>query len=176
MAECGVIGPDERVELIDGEVVPLSAHDKIHSDSVALANNLLVRLYGETHLVRVGLPVQVGEFSEPEPDFSLVRPEHLAEAARHPTEPDLVIEISFTSLAYDRMKKTSLYASAGIPEYWIVNLSERCLERHTEPGPDKTAPFGHSYAVRKVFGEQDEIKPTQVPGGAVRVGEMMAPG
>ena len=175
MAECGVIGPDERVELIDGEVVPLSAHDKIHSDSIGLATNLLVRLYGATHLVRVGLPIQVGDYSEPEPDFALVRPEHQAESDRHPTKPDLVIEVSFTSLANDRMRKTFLYASAGIPEYWIINLSERCLERYLEPGTDKTAPFGHSYAVRKVFGEQEQVKPTQIPGDPVLVGELMAP-
>jgi Uma2 family endonuclease len=175
MAECGVIAPDERVELIDGEVVPLSAHDKIHSDSVALATNVLVRLYGDTHLVRVGLPIQVGEYSEPEPDFALVKPEHQTESGRHPTKPDLVIEVSYTSLSRDRMKKVSLYASASIPEYWIVNLWERCLERHLEPKADKTAPFGFSYARREVLGEDDSIQPVKIDGEAVAVKQLMAP-
>ncbi len=175
MAECGVIGPDERVELIDGEVVPLSAHDKLHSDSVALANNLLVRAYGTTHLVRVGLPIQVGDYSEPEPDFALVRPEQQSQARRHPTVADLVIEVSYTSLAYDRMKKTSLYASAGIPEYWIVNLADRCLERHLDPREDQTAPFGASYCRREVLGCEERIKATFLEGPEIRVGDLMAP-
>ena len=175
MAECGVIGPDERVELIDGEVVPLSAHDKLHSDSVALATNLLVRAFGATHLVRVGLPIQVGDFSEPEPDFAFVRPEQQSSARRHPTSADLVIEVSFTSLAYDRMKKASLYASAGIPEYWIVNLSERCLELHLEPGEDRTAPFEASYARRQVLGADQQVKASFLEGPAIRVGDLMAP-
>lgn len=175
MAEVGVIGPHERVELIDGEVLPLSAHDKMHSDSVALANNLLVRAYGQTHLVRVGLPIQVGEYSEPEPDFALVRPEQQGAARRHPTCADLVIEVSFTSLAYDRLKKTSLYASAGVPEYWIVNLVDRCLEQHLQPQKDTTAPFGASYSLRRVWQPDDEITPAQVPGPALVVGHLMAP-
>lgn len=175
MAECGVIGPEERVELIDGEVVPLSAHDKLHCDSIALATNLLVRAFGSTHLVRVGLPIQVGDYSEPEPDFAFVRPEQQSRARRHPTTADLVIEMSFTSLAYDRMKKASLYASAGIPEYWIVNLGERCLELHLEPTEDKTSPFGASYGRRQVLGPEQEVKASFLEGPALRVGDLMAP-
>lgn len=165
----------ERVELIDGEILPLSAHDKLHSDSVALANNLLVRAYGATHLVRVGLPVQSGEWSEPEPDFALVRPEEQRAARRHPTRADLVIEVSYTSLAYDRLKKTGLYASTGIPEYWIVNLVDRCLERHLEPQTDPTAPFGHSYRIRQVYGPTEQLQPVAVPGPPLTAGDLMAP-
>lgn len=174
MAEAGIFA-GERVDLIDGEILPLSAHDKLHSDSVALATNLLVRAYGDTHLVRVGLRVQSGEYSEPEPDFALVRPEEQRQARRHPTRADLVIEVSYTSLAYDRLKKTALYASTGIPEYWIVNLVDRCLEQHLEPQPDQTAPFGFSYGVRRVYGPSDTIQPTAVPGPALTVGDLMAP-
>ncbi len=174
MAEAGVIGPDERVELIDGEVVPLSPHDRKHSNSVALANNLLVKTYGATHLVRVGLPIQVGDFSEPEPDFALVRPEQQDEARRHPTCADLVIEVSHTSLAYDRVKKTSLYASAGIPEYWIVNLVDRCLERHLEPQADKTSPFGASFKRREVLGEGESITPVAIDGPPLQVSDLIA--
>ncbi len=174
MAQAGIF-EGERVELIDGEILPLSAHDKMHSDSVALANNLLVRAYGETHLVRVGLPVQSGEYSEPEPDFALVRPDEQRAARRHPTRADLVIEISYTSLAYDRLKKTGLYASTGIPEYWIVNLVDRCLERHLEPQVDPTAPFGFSYRVRQVHGPDEQVQPVAVPGPPVTVGGLMAP-
>lgn len=176
MAEFGVIGPEERVELLAGRVLQLSADDKSHSDSVAMANNLLVRAYGKTHLVRVGLPIQVGEYSEVEPDFALVRPEQQGAARRHPTCADLVIEMSFTSLAYDRLRKTTLYASAGVPEYWIVNLVDRCLEQHLQPQKDTTAPFGASYSLRRVWQPEDEITPAHVPGPALVVGHLMAPG
>lgn len=173
MAEAGIF-EGERVELIDGEILPLSAHDKLHSDSVALATNLLVGAYGSTHLVRVGLPVQSGLYSEPEPDFALVRPEAQRTARRHPTGADLVIEVSYTSLAYDRLKKTGLYAGAGVPEYWIVNLVDRCLERHLEPQPDPTAPSGFSYRIRQVYGPSDSIQPVAVPGPPLTVGQLMA--
>ncbi len=174
MAEVGVLGHQERVELVDGEILLLSSHDKPHSDSVAVATNLLVASYGSTHLVRVGLPIQVGEHSEPEPDFALVRPEVQRQARRHPTSADLVIEVSFTSLRYDRLKKTYLYALAGIPEYWIVNLVDRCLEVHRRPMEDSSAPFGASYAVRRVLGQEEEVKPLSVPGPAIPVRGLMA--
>lgn len=134
---------------------------------------MLVRAYGDTHLVRVGLPIQVGEYSEPEPDFALVRPGSQSAARRHEMVPDLVIEVSWSSLAYDRLRKTSLYAKAGIPEYWIVNLVDRCLEVHLQPQADATAPFGSSYAVRRVLEPGDEIQPGFVPGPALRVEQLM---
>ncbi|MCE7875104.1 Uma2 family endonuclease, partial [bacterium CPR1] len=102
MAEKGILAPDERVELIEGTILLRTLPDKPHSDAISWANNLLVELFGKTHLVRVQLPLDFSPYSEPEPDFALVPKESLAGVRRHPTSADLVLEVAQTSLAYDR--------------------------------------------------------------------------
>lgn len=141
--ELGVFGRDPRLELIEGEIVPLSPHNEPHANSVMRATHCLVEAFGDTHYVRCQLPVNASTMSQPEPDFAVI-PRSVT-YSRHPTEADLIVEVAWSSLAFDRCEKAGLYARTGIPEYWIVNLVARRLERYTEPAPHADAPLGHAY-------------------------------
>lgn len=155
---------DERVELINGEILRMSPHNKPHSSAMGFLNNRLVRAFGETHLVRVQLPLSVGHLSEPEPDFSLVRPELIDGYPRHPTTADLVVEVSDSSLSYDRGRKASLYASAQVTEYWVLNIPESRLEVYREPRQDPHAEFGWSYFAHLILTRGQTVTPVAVSG------------
>ncbi len=162
----------ERVELLGGAVVAKSPHNPPHCNSVTRANGLLVRTFGEGYLVRCQLPLSLGEGNEPEPDFAVVTEAMMHGITRHPTRPLLVIEVSDSSLGYDRKEKGSLYAAASIQDYWIVNLVDHRLERYTRPRKDARAPFGWSYAVREVFKPSEEVAPLAEPERRVQVGKL----
>lgn len=175
MAELGILQPTDRVELIDGEVVRLSAHEPLHSDGVERCTDLLVRLYGDTHKVRCQLPVSASEISEPEPDFALVRREPARKWRRHPEGADLVLEVANTSLSYDRTIKASLYASIGVPEYWILNLVDRRLEVMRDPRPEPLTRFGWGYGTRLEVPAGGSITSTALGGPPVAVDDMLPP-
>lgn len=136
LGETGFFGPDERVELIQGAILPMTPIDPLHAGAVDQANMLFTDVFRDTHVVRVQSPIGLGDFSEPEPDLVLI-PLEVARAAlrerRHPEQVDLVVEVSNTSLAFDRGRKARLYAQGGLANYWIINLRERRLEVHTRP-------------------------------------------
>lgn len=149
MIEVGLLHENERVELIKGDIIALTPVDPLHSNAVTLITMLLTGALGATYAVRVQVPLAIGTDSEPEPDFSLVTLEtarQLARERKHPTTAELVMELSNTSLAYDRGPKGSLYASGQIPLYWVVNLVDQVLEVYSSPSPDATAPYDWSYA------------------------------
>lgn len=155
---------DERVELIDGAIIRMSPQNPPHSNAIAFLTNLLVGAFGKTHLVRVQLPLSIGTHSEPEPDFSLVRPEAIRAAQRHPTTADLVIEVADSSLAADRGWKSSLYASAQVVEYWVLNLPQSRLETYSQPHEDPHAEFGWSYLLQRVYFADETVSPQAVSG------------
>ncbi len=136
MGETGLIGPEERVELIQGEIVRMTPIDPLHANAVDLATEIMVKNFSETHQVRVQGPVGIGDHSEPQPDLCLI-PKALFRALMmqgvHPEQVDLLIEIANTSLSYDRGRKLRLYASGGYPLYWIVNLKQGQLEVYSQP-------------------------------------------
>ncbi len=138
----------ERVELVGGELIGMSPQKHPHAYVIGTLNSLLVELYGKTHVVRVQLPLDLSDQSQPEPDFALVTRALHRSSKPHPPTADLVIEVSDTSLAYDRDEKASLYAAAGIAEYWIVNLVDGQVEVSRTPGPDSLAAFGARYQQR----------------------------
>lgn len=173
--EAGVFDPDERIELIEGEVVPVVTQGRRHSMCVSFATNLLVEAYGKSHLVRVQLPLQLGDYSEPEPDFALVRKDEILKARRHDIPAYLVIEVAQTSLRYDRREKASLYAKMGVKEYWILNVVDRVLERHLEPEADEAAPYGFSYRDRTVLSELESVKARYLEGPELAVAELLGP-
>ena len=121
---------DERLELLHGRLVLMSPQNAPHATAVKKLNKLLVLLCGDDADVRPQSPVVAGDDSEPEPDFAVVRPD---DSMEHPEAALLVIEVADSSLAKDREVKAPLYAAAGYPEYWIVNLPERCVEIYRDP-------------------------------------------
>ena len=129
---------DERIELLEGVLVAMSPVGAPHSSAVRRLTRLLVLTLEGRAAVLCQSPFAALEFSEPEPDFAVVP---LGDYdTDHPSEAFLIIEVADSSLALDRGKKLRLYAHCGVPEYWVVNLPERCIEVYTQPSPGA---YGH---------------------------------
>jgi len=130
---------DERVELLDGEIIAMSPQNTPHASSVARINRLLTPLLVKSYSVRVQAPISLDRFSEPEPDFAICTLDPDDYLGGHPTPDDvlLLIEVSDASLAFDRKRKRVAYARAGIAEYWIVNVPDRMVE--VSQRPDRAA-------------------------------------
>ena len=135
MAKAGILSEDDRVELIDGEIVEMPPIGSPHASNVDRLIQLFVLRLGERAIVRAQNPVRLGEHSEPQPDIALLRPRDDFYAAAHPGPQDvlLLIEIADTSIDYDREVKSPLYARAGIPEYWLVDLAGQRIEVYRDP-------------------------------------------
>jgi Uma2 family endonuclease len=135
MAHAGILTEDDRVELIEGEIIEMSPIGSHHAACVKRLNTILNRLVSQQMIVSIQDPIHIDEFSEPEPDVALLRFREDFYVGSHPTASDvlLVIEVADTSVEYDRKKKLPLYAQAGIPEVWLANLPEDKFEIHTQP-------------------------------------------
>jgi len=135
MAEVGILAPDARVELIDGEIIDMAPPGSLHAAAVHRLNEVLVRAVEGRATVLVQNPVRLSEYSEPQPDLALLRRRDDFYSGRHPRPVDvlLVIEIADTSLRFDRETKALLYAAHEIPELWLVDLRGKRLVRHRAP-------------------------------------------
>ncbi|HEV8715580.1 MAG TPA: Uma2 family endonuclease [Candidatus Binatia bacterium] len=136
MAEAGLFR-DERVELLDGEIITMSPQLTPHASTVNLLMSELITRLGAVALVRGQSPIVLNDWSEPEPDIAVCHPDPGRYLQAHPRADQvfLVIEVADTSLAYDRTRKARAYAASGIPEYWIINLPDRKIEVLTDPDP-----------------------------------------
>lgn len=157
MGETGVFAPDERVELLDGEIYTMSPPSSKHAAWVDRVMKALERTCGDRTLVRVQSPIKLSDISSPEPDVAVLVPRTDFYEAELPSAQDvlLVVEVSLSTLAYDRTSKLAAYAGAHIPEYWIVNLDERQLEVHREPVSGR-------YRVRLLLGLDEAVTPVAV--------------
>lgn len=135
MIEIGIIREGDRVELVGGEILEMAAMGSKHYGCIAKLNALLTETLGRTVVVAIQGPVRLPDSSEPEPDVALLKPRDDFYARALPTPEDtlLVVEVSDTTLRYDREVKLPLYARAGIPEVWIVNLPAATVETHSRP-------------------------------------------
>ncbi len=165
MVEAGVFDEDERIELLDGVLVPMSPQTPDHADLVQWLNNRLVRLVGPEYDVRPQLPLTAGATSEPEPDLVVV-PAGRARHA-HPKSAPLVIEVARESLRKDRLLKAGLYARAGVLEYWIVNAEERCVEVHRDPDP-----AAGRYATVQTHRRSGTLTSSALPQVRIELGEL----
>lgn len=135
MSESGILSEDDRVELIEGEIIVMSPIGSRHVACVNRLNALLSRKAGLAAIVSVQNPIRFGEYSEPQPDVALLKPRDDYYYASLATACDvlLVIEVGDTSLEYDRNVKLPIYARAGIPEVWLANLLEDTVEICSQP-------------------------------------------
>lgn len=135
MRETGILREDDRVELLDGEVRPMSPTGPLHAALVNLLMVLLTRQLGDRAILSVQNPIQLNDYSEPQPDLSLLQPRADFYAAAHPRPDDilLVIEVGDSTLAYDRSEKLPRYAQAGIPEVWLIDVERHAVEQYTHP-------------------------------------------
>ena len=131
LIDLGFFEEDAKIELLNGTLIEMSPQGLPHSSTIHGLTKLLFRKFGDRADVRVQLPLAAGERSRPEPDFALVPPGRYREAL--PEQAYLVIEISDSTLRFDRQTKASIYAAHGVPEYWIVNLPESVVEVYTDP-------------------------------------------
>jgi Uma2 family endonuclease len=135
MERVGILHEDERVELIDGELIQMAPIGSRHAGCVISCLDVFRRYPADWFLLSVQNPIRLSDFSEPQPDLALLRPRPDNYTESNPRAEDvlLVIEVSDTSAAYDRRVKLPRYAAAGIPEAWLVNLPRRSIEVYREP-------------------------------------------
>jgi Uma2 family endonuclease len=136
MIETGILREDDRVELIEGEIVEMSPIGSQHASCVDSLNTLLVMRVGQSARVRVQNPIHLNDFSEPQPDIAVLKLRADRYRDQHPGPEDvlLVIEVADTSAQYDRNVKIPLYGRAGVSEAWLVDLQNEIIEVHTQPG------------------------------------------
>jgi len=168
MAEAGVLHEDDRVELIDGEVVEMAALGSGHIACVLRLTTLLTERLGRSAIVSVQNSVRLSDFLEPRPDVALLRPREDFYAGRIPTAEDvlLLVEVSDTTLRYDRGEKAAFYARAGIPELWVVDLSGEEVTILSEPG-------GGAYSEAETVGRGGRAVSRRVAGLSLSVDEVL---
>jgi Uma2 family endonuclease len=137
MAAAGILKPGDRVELIDGEIIQMAPIGDVHASEVDWLNDLFMRVLAGRVQVRVQNPLRLSDYSEPVPDIMLLRPRSDFYRSGHPTPADviLLVEVSDTTLRYDRGVKLPLYAREGVPEVWIVEIGPDQLTVHRDPSP-----------------------------------------
>ncbi len=168
MAEAGIFHEDDRVELIDGQVVEMKPIEPRHAVCVDRLNGRLSRLVGDSAIVRVQSPVVLGQLAEPEPDVTLLRPpfERYQEVHPGPAEIMLVIEVADTSVEHDRSVKIPLYARAGVPEAWLVDLPADRIEVYRDPA-------GSSYAEVTSVSRGETLTPLLLPDARLSVADVL---
>ncbi len=170
MAEVGILRPDERVELIEGEIILMPPIGPRHAGDVIRSIRLFSRLDDDRFVIQIQNPLHLADQSEPEPDVMLLRPRADDYTASHPTPADvlLVIEVADSSLDYDREVKAQIYGRAGVPETLVLNLPEDCIEGFDQPGPE-------GYAHHTIYRRGDRIRPVSLPDLELAVADLLPP-
>lgn len=166
MGDAGVFGPDERVELLEGEILRMNPIGPRHANCVDRLNHLFVSLLGDRAQVRIQNPVRLSEVSEVQPDVALVRRDRDEAAHPGPSDVFLLVEVADSSVAFDRQVKLPRYARAGIPEVWIVDLTAAAVEVHREPRIT-------GYATSTQLGAGGSIGPAAFPDVGIEVGDFL---
>jgi Uma2 family endonuclease len=171
MAELGMFGPDDRVQLIEGDILTMTPQNSPHAATIGNTQRALERLFGPNVWVRVQMPLIVDPDSEPEPDLAVVPGAPADYRDEHPRSALLVVEVSDSTLPLDRNRKRAIYARAGIPEYWIVNLVERCLEIYRDPIGSPGQPA--RYQVSRKVALTETVSPLSKPDASVSVADLL---
>ena len=168
MAEAGILTPDDRVELIGGEIFDMVPIGSMHGGTTDLFTRLFVRATDGLAHVSVQRPLRLDALNEPQPDVMLLKPREDNYRGRHPNAADvlLLIEVSDSSLSHDRNIKLPLYPRFGVPEVWIVDLPGQAVEVYREPA-------GDAYAVKERL-TSGSLAPVLTPGVTIDVGALFA--
>lgn len=172
MADLGFF-QGKRVELIEGEIIEMSPMNKPHATAIRKLLSILNKVFPNGYLVDSQLPMSFSKISEPEPDIAIIKGEIADFADSHPKTAELIIEVSDTTLYYDRNQKASLYAKNKIQDYWILNLKNKRLEIYRRPIKDKTMYYGFGYAESFIFTENDEVSPLANPDAKIKVADLL---
>jgi Uma2 family endonuclease len=166
MIDAGVFGPDDRLELLDGEVVEMAPQKSRHATAVRLLERALEKAFGTGFDIRAQLPLRISEQSEPEPDIAVVAGSPRDYRDAHPETALLVVEVSETTRTYDRGRKLAAYARAGIPEYWILDVLAETLEVCRRP-------LGEDYAERHILKAGESVSPEAAPTATIAVADLL---
>jgi len=168
MAETGVLPPDARVELLDGEIIDMSPIGPFHGGLVKRLSRIFNLKSKGRWTVSTQDPLQLDDHSEPEPDVMLLKPAADDYTSRHPQPDDvfLLIEVSDSTVDYDQREKLPAYGRAGIAEVWIVNLNDLTVEVYREPHFD-------GYGSKTVLRAGSQAVPLAFPDAVVDVGELL---
>jgi Uma2 family endonuclease len=168
MAETGVLPLDARVELLNGQIIDMSPIGPFHGGLVGRLIRLFSKLSRDRWLVWPQNPLHLDDHSEPEPDVMLLKPAEDDYTSRHPQPDDviLLIEVSDSTLDYDREEKLPAYGRAGVAEVWIVNLNEQAVEVYREPNFT-------GYGSKTVLRAGNQAVPLLFPDATIDVGELL---
>jgi Uma2 family endonuclease len=169
MVDAGILGEDDKVELLDGLLVMREPQGDRHAMVVGLVRAALEKAFGRGYHLREEKPVALDRMSEPEPDVAVIRGRIRDYRDGHPSKPVLIVEVAVSSLAHDRARKGALYARAGIAEYWIVNLSDEVLEVYREPVRRRS----WTYASVQLLKRTAYVTPLAAPRARIRVGALL---
>jgi Uma2 family endonuclease len=173
IAEMGLFR-DQRVELVDGEILQMPPQKNFHVIGIDLVRQALQAAFGPGHWVRIQAPLHLQPNSAPEPDLAVVPGSSRDYAAKdHPTSALLIVEVSDTTLIYDRGRKASLYARAGVADYWILNLVDNRLEVRRRPVADPSLKTGYRYADVSVLTMAEQATPLAAPQSKIAVGDLL---
>lgn len=170
MAKAGVFGEDDRVELVDGEIVEMAAVGSHHAGCVKYLNTLFSRKVGDRVIVSVQDPVQIDDLTVFQPDLAILLPRDDFYMNSHPTPKDvlLIIEVSDSSVAYDRNVKIPKYAQAGVPEVWQVNLVYGLIDTFGDLDPTTIR-----YRAMRRYSRGQQIVPTLLTDVVLEVGDIL---
>jgi Uma2 family endonuclease len=135
MADAGILCSGERMEFIEGKIVTMSPQNSPHATCLIFVSDVLRAIFASGHVIRIQLPLDLSPSSQPEPDIAVVSGSVRDYAKAHPTTALLAVEVAESTVRFDRGEKASLYANAGVPEYWVVHLRNQRLEVFRDPVP-----------------------------------------
>ena len=173
LVECGVFQPGERLELLDGLLVVREPQGSRHAAGIRRAIDTLRRALGETWQIDSQLPVALDDDSEPEPDVAVVPRDAHSYRDAHPSRPVLIVEVAETSYRIDHTYKAGLYARAGVPEYWIIDVTRGSLEVHRSPEASSEAVHGWRYGVVETRRAPATITTLAAPDVTIRVADLL---
>ncbi|MFH7027499.1 MAG: Uma2 family endonuclease [Heteroscytonema crispum UTEX LB 1556] len=170
MAETGILNEDERVELLEGKIIWMSAKGTAHRSAVGITDYLLKNLLRNRAWIAIQDPIALNNASEPEPDIAVVKIDQLYYADHHPTPREVyfIIEVADSSLKFDCETKGKAYAQAGIADYWVIDVVNRQLYVFREPNEE-------GYQSKVILAEDGMISPLQFPDLQIAVLEMLPP-
>ena len=163
----------DPVELIAGQLVVAEPQGSYHATAVGAADDALRAVLPPGWIVRAQMPVALDAESAPEPDLVVVAGPRTDYRESHPAGAALILEVSDSSLEFDRQHKGSLYARAGVEDYWIVNLIDRVLEVYRDPGQDPAAPYGWRYRSVQTLTPPASVVPLALPSVSIAVAHLL---
>jgi Uma2 family endonuclease len=169
MTEVGILPEESGWEIIDGFLIDKMTIGSRHASTVKRLNRKLTRLLEDNAVISVQDPIHIDEYNEPEPDIALLKPREDFYAESHPTPRDvlLVVEVSDSTVEYDRDIKKAIYAEAEIAEFWLVNLKENTIECYSQPK-------NGNYRLAKILETGEMLQSKTVENLRLKVEEILA--